>query len=511
MSAPAERIQPGPTILQALPDPQLFGDTFQGPSWETQRAILAAAFALPMTEDQAATFQRLAGGREPPERRVSELIVIAGRRSGKTQTAAAVAVYLGTIGAELDGTLARLSRGERGVIALLAVDRQQAKVAMQYVRAFVEESPIFSRLVERINTESVDLANGISIEVHTNSYRAVRGRTLIAAIFDETAFWRSEYSANPDLEVYRAAIPALATTGGLLFIISSPYSKRGLVYQKRRRHYGQPGPVLVIQGTTRDFNPTIDQAIIDQALQDDPEAAKSEWLGEFRSDIASFLQREAVEPCVRPGPLEIPFNRQHRYVAFVDPAGGGQDEFTLAIGHLEGQTTVTDVLRGRRGVPAEIVAEYATLLRSYGLAEVTGDHYGGSWPADEFQKRGIRYRTADKPKSDLYVDLLPRINSQRIELPPDEKLIGQLINLERRTGRSGKDSIDHGPGQNDDRSNVIAGLASLAAKPRGITVKLHVSEGGGIRPRRGPDGPLAFTRRTTAANIERIHWKKIKL
>lgn len=494
------------TILDALPDPQLFGDTFQGESWETWRAVLSAAFALPMTVDQAETFKRLAGGREPPESRVSELVVIAGRRSAKTQTAAATAVYLGTIGATLDGTLDRLSRGERGVIAILAVDRQQAKVAMHYVRAFVVESPIFSRMVERINTESVDLANGISIEVHTNSYRAVRGRTLLAAIFDEVCFWRSEQTANPDVEVYRAAIPALATTGGLLFIISSPYSKRGLVYQKWRKHYGQPGPVLVVQGETRDFNPLIPDEIISQALEDDPEAAKSEWLGQFRSDIAGFLQREAVEPCVRAGPLELPYNRQYQYAAFVDPAGGGQDEFCIAIGHTEDQTAIIDVLRAERGVPASIVSEFALMLRSYGLNEVTGDRYGGSWPADEFAKHGIKYHAAEKPKSDLYVDLLPRINSQRVELPPDEKLIGQLINLERRTGRSGKDSIDHGPGGHDDRANVCAGLASLTAKPLAYTVKRKTIYGGS-RKRSTPDGPLGFTVASGAAKVRNLKWE----
>lgn len=471
------------SIIQAMADPELFGDTFTGDSWETWRAVLSAAFALSMTDDQLETFNKLAGGREPPDRRVQELVVIAGRRSAKTQTAAAVADYLGTIGCTMDGTLSRLSRGERGVIAILAVDRQQAKVAMGYVRAMLEDSRIFSGMIQKVNAESIDLNNGISIEVHTNSYRAIRGRTLIAAIFDEAAFWRSEQTANPDLETYRAALPALATTGGMLIIISSPYSRRGLVYAKHRKHFGQPGDILVVQGSTRDFNPILDQRIIDQALEDDPEAAKSEWLGEFRSDIQSFLQREQVEACTRTGPLELPFNRDHRYQAFTDPAGGGQDEFCIAISHAEDQTTVIDVLRAERGVPAAIVKEYAALLKDYGISEVRGDRYAGSWPADEFQKHGIRYKSADKSKSELYVDLLPRINSQRVELPPDEKMLGQLINLERRTGRSGKDSIDHPPNMHDDRCNVVAGAASVSAQPAHSTVKRKSIIGGSNRRR----------------------------
>lgn len=49
-----------------------------GDSWKTWRSVLSAAFALPMTEDQAETFKRLAGGREPPAKRVSEFHVTAG-------------------------------------------------------------------------------------------------------------------------------------------------------------------------------------------------------------------------------------------------------------------------------------------------------------------------------------------------------------------------------------------------------------------------------------------------
>ena len=454
------------TILNAMIDPQLFGDTFTGPSWETWRAVLAASFALPMTDVQAEIFKRVAGGRERPAKRVSELIAIAGRRSAKTQTAAATAVYLATIGAELDGTLERLSTGERGVIAILAVDRQQAKVAMQYVTGMIEASPIFSGMVERMGKESIDLTNRVSIEVQTSSYRAIRGRTLIAAIFDEAAFWRSEATQSPDLEIYRAAVPALATTGGMLIAISSPYSRRGLIYGKHRKHFGKAGDVLVVQGSTADFNPTLDPAIIENALEDDPEAAKSEWLGQFRSDIASFIQREAVEQCTRVSPIELPHDRKVTYMAFVDPAGGGQDEYTMAICHKQDEQVVIDVLKARRGTPADITREYSQVLKAYGIKRVQGDRYGGTWPGDEFRKHGIEYQTSRKTKSDLYVELLPKINGGLVELPPDQKLLGQLINLERRTSRAGKDSIDHPPGGNDDRANVIAGAVEVARRQK---------------------------------------------
>jgi hypothetical protein len=64
----------------------------------------------------------------------------------------------------------------------------------------------------------------------------VRGRTIVCAIFDEIAYWRSDYSANPDLEVYRAVKPALASMPGSLLIgIGSPYRRVWLLWQKFRR------------------------------------------------------------------------------------------------------------------------------------------------------------------------------------------------------------------------------------------------------------------------------------
>ena len=49
--------------------------------------------------------------------------------------------------------------------------------------------------------------------------------------------------------------------------------------------------------------------------------------------------------------------------------------------------------------------------------------YAGSWPGDEFKKHNIDYTSSEKPKSGLYLDLLPALNSGRVELPPDDRLV----------------------------------------------------------------------------------------
>lgn len=94
------------------------------------------------------------------------------------------------------------------------------------------------------------------------------------------------------------------------------------------------------------------------------------------------------------------------------------------------------------------------------------------WPAEQFKKCGITYEATDRPKSQLYVDLLPLINSSQIRLLDHARLEHQLINLERSTSRGGRDSVDHPPGGRDDVANSVAGVASLANRSTGLMSKL---------------------------------------
>jgi hypothetical protein len=136
---------------------------------------------------------------------------------------------------------------------------------------------------------------------------------------------------------------------------------------------------------------------------------------------------------------------------------------TLAIGHAENgrACAVLDAIREIRAPfsPAAVVAEFAELLRNYRISSVTGDKYAGEWPAERFHEHGINYQPADKPKSDIYRELLPILNAGGIELLDNPRLVAQLCALERRTARGGRDSIDHPPGAHDDVCNAVAGVA----------------------------------------------------
>ncbi len=355
----------------------------------------------------------------------------------------------------------QLAPGEVATCMVIAGDRKQARTVMRYISGLVNGNPMLKRQILRETSESIEFRKRSAIEVHTASHRSVRGYTLSAAILDECAFWHVD-GANPDKEIVAALRPALATLGGKLIALSSPYAKRGILWDAWRRYFGSDHPrVLVAHAATRTMNPTLPQEVVDQALAEDREAARAEYLAEFRADIASFLDVDLVADCTRPKPLELAPATSLRYHAFVDPAGGGADEFTISIAHREQDATVVDLVRGRRGSPADVVREYAGLLKDYGIRSVTGDRYAGRWPSDEFRRHGITYRASELDRSGLYLEMLAALNSGRVELPPDPDVSRQFAALERRTSRGGKDTIDHPPNGSDDRANAVAGVVAM--------------------------------------------------
>jgi Terminase large subunit, ATPase domain len=298
---------------------------------------------LALAAEELAVFHSVAGNRAPPTKRVRELWAIIGRRGGKSRMAAALAIYIACF------LTHRLAHGERGMVLVLAASIEQAKTVFSYARAFIGASPVLSKEVDEITANEIRLNSGVIITIHSNSYKTVRGRTLLAAIFDEVAFWRDETGSQPDSETYTAVLPSLATTDGLLCAISTPYRKIGLLHTKHREYFGKDDPdVLVVQGTTKQFNPSISDAVITAQRSADPTAAMNEWDAEFRADISGYLDDATIEAAVDYGrPLELPPVSGRGYRAFCDASGGRHDHYTLGVGHRQDGRYVIDCVVGR--------------------------------------------------------------------------------------------------------------------------------------------------------------------
>jgi hypothetical protein len=451
-------------ILDAVRDPKVFAQFFREPTWEAWRVFLVALFGLPMRPEQLAVYQAHTGRSAPPTRPSREAWLVIGRRGGKSFVLAVIAIFL----ACFFDWRPFLGPGEVGTIMIVAADRRQARVIMRYCLGLLEAVPMLKRQIEGTTRESISLRNRIVVEIHTASFRTTRGYTIVAALLDEIAYWPvDESAAAPDVEVINAIRPGMATIPeAMLLCASSPHARRGALWDAHRKHFAKDDdPILVWQAATREMNPSVPQSFIDAHLADDPARAEAEYLAEFRSDLEAFVSREAVLACISAGVYERPPMRDIFYSAFVDPSGGSADAMTACIGHMDyrRQTVIVDALREIRPPfsPEAVVSEFSAFLKTYRINMVTGDKYAGAWPVEQFGRYGIRYEQSAAPKGDLYRDLLPLINSARINLLDNPKLINQLVGLERRTARGGRDSIDHAPGAHDDLCNAVAGVAAI--------------------------------------------------
>lgn len=459
-------MKPLVTMREALSDPGLLGGAMPGDSWRPWRVLLIASMGEALSDEERLLFAEMTERAHEPLERVEEFWAIVGRRGGKTRAAGTFAAYVGALCDHSE----YLAPGERAVLPILAASLSQAGRAFMHTKGVLQHSPVLREEIEGEPTaDTIRLRTRVDVEVKPANFRTVRGITAVAAVVDEVAFWMIENSANPDEEVLGALRPSLATTDGPLMGISSPHGKKGVLYKTYRKHYGPDGDprVLVAKGPSRLFNSTLSQRIVDRAFEDDAQRARAEYGGEFRDDVSGYVTREVVESCVAWEVRERPPSGEFHYSAFTDPSGGLNDAMTLAIAHVEADRVVLDAVRERRPPfsPDSVVEEFCGLLKTYGISEVTGDRYAGEWPRERFRVHGIDYQLAEQPRSDLYRDLLPGLNSGTVELLDLPRLADQLCNLERRVARGGRESIDHPPNGHDDVANAVAGVLVKLGRP----------------------------------------------
>ncbi len=482
-------------ILAAMRSPRLFKPAFRNlETWHAWEVFLAAVFGLPIAAGADLELYRKCTGRQyPPTQPFRTVFCASGRRSGKSRIASAACVYQSTM---VDWAKI-LGPGERGKALIIATDREQARVIHNYIAGLLHANPNLSRLIVAEGKERIELSTGIDIEVASANYRSIRGRTVVFAAMEELAFWRSsEVYANPAEEIYRALVPSLATApGSLLLGISSVYSRQSLLWEMVSRHHGKDdSDVLVWVSDSLTMNPTLSEKMIARELEADPAAAKAEWLSIPRDDIESFVSMDLLRAAIVPGRVtDVPLARGARAFGFIDPSGGRQDSYTAAVASVEsGGRIVINAVREARPPfsPETTTRELAAFFKSYGLTQITSDRFGGAWVEEMWQKvGGFTVKPAEMSASDLYLASLALLSSGKLELPDNQRLTTQLLQLERRVRPGGKDAVLHPVGLHDDLANAVCGAAVLASQsgsrvPAIATIPFSVypDDGGDYRP-----------------------------
>lgn len=468
-------------IIEACKDPNLFrpflGDDLS--SWAPWFAALRAVYGLPIESERGRELVRECSGRDPgllAKEGYSTALMLTGRRSGKSRASS----IIGAFEAALSGREAKLARGEVGLVAIISPTKQQSSIVKSYLRS-IFNTPLLAREVVAERKDGFELRNGVQIQILSGDWRSVRGFTLLAAVVDELCFFGldEESKVKSDTELVRALLPSLATTGGPLIGISSPYTPSGWAHGQWKRHFGNDATnTLVWMAPSRTMNPTLPQKVVDDAMAEDPEGASSEYMACWRQSLSALVPREVVENLVVFGRKELMPQKKKEYFAFCDVSGGRNDDAALAIAHLDDRKVVIDKIKAYQTPfdPYTVIGDMARELERWDIRTIVGDNYSAEFTRQAFTDKGIIYEQSKKTKSDLYLELLPRMCSGEVELPDHPELINQLCRLQRKTRAGGKDKIDHPPGGKDDIANAVAGAVYFCA------ASLDVIEVGGYRP-----------------------------
>ncbi len=473
------------TIIESLESTRMLGGLpcFRTlSSWSNWIVFLLALYGLPMTTAQEQIFCTHTGRSRYVRRDggFPEAAAIVGRQAGKDRIGSAIQAYE-AISAEpqADGT-------ELYSLNIAQDSRASLRTAFRYVTAPFEVVPAFRRFVLGRKTGAWTLQNNVVLANYPCVPESIRGIRACVAILTELAFFRSTDNTPVDKEMLRAIRPTVATTGGKIIILSSPYGQYGELHELHRRHFGRDdSDVLVWQATAPQMNPTLPPDYLQRMERDDPEAYRSEVLGEFRAGLSTFLDPENLAACVETGMHERPRYTGQSYRFFWDPASGsGKDSFVVAGAHWDrhSKRAILDVVRSWTPPfnPTGAMAEACALMRTYGVSDAFGDRYAPGFVLEQCRAHDMQYHFSEKDRSQLYLELLPLVNAQQVNMLDHADLLRQLRGLERRRGSSGRDRVDHAPGQHDDLANAAAGALVLAAEAGKFPEKLISYPGEGL-------------------------------
>jgi hypothetical protein len=118
-----------------------------------------------------------------------------------------------------------------------------------------------------------------------------------------------------------------------------------------------------------------------------------------------------------------------------------------------------------RFVPAQVIADFAQLLKLYKITEIQGDKYAIGFHEAEWRTHGIKFTACKRTTSENYLQALPLLLAGRVRLVDNLTLRNQLSSLERRAGAGDRETVAHAQhaSARDDLACAACGALVLAA------------------------------------------------
>jgi hypothetical protein len=487
-----------PDIITFTTSPEYLGLDISVP----QKTLLKVSYGLELDEEEMVHFRQCTGRTIDPRTNFTTVVVIAGARAGKdSRLVGPTALYEAVLGGH------KISKGETATIGLYAQGKEAAAVTFGYISKYATESAKISELVRGDALRSsiaLDTATGpFTIRTVPATRIAGRAYSFPVAVLNESAFYRFEGAANADTEILTSVRRGMLNfPKRKLLIVSTPYSKAGILYDHFTRFYGRDDSkdVLVWRAPTTYMNPSITPERLEEERRVmDPSHFAREYLAEFIDDAAAWLPSELIEQAVDIGITERPSLPGIKYVMAIDASEAGACAFAVSIGHVEDQgdgtiVVVQDVLRSFTKPPSgklnlrAVVREIIGLAAAYNHIEVAySDRYAGQWPLQAFEEEAaalsLRFTLVDPTlmrgqdtvrvtKSDAFRETAPLFRTARIRLVDSPSQVRELRNLEARPTENGiKIGKPLVRGELDDQATAMATMASMLSikrKPGGF-------------------------------------------
>lgn len=471
------------------------------PLWKKQREILQQVF----TPD------------------VNTILMLLGRRSGKSYMSAIAAVYGGTVMAQQYRK--KLRPGERFRILLVAPTEDQAEALLWTVGELLDGSERLRPLILKRLAKKIFLKNGCVFQVATSSSRSLRGAPIPLAILDEFAHFLDTSGNTSSDQVLQAIRPAMAQFGNdrRLFVPSTPWLKKGAFYDLYLK--GQETKfVKVFEYKTRDVNEEISEETLRQEFELNPQSYLTEYECRWAEESSAFIDSSMVDVCTRYDRFELPAqdnyimripnskydeqvealyhqgyqsyqieellpkilegNWRSPYYLSLDPAKGHRDAYTACIGHYEfrqkADVTVdvfvvdvwlqfsASVVDGkRRYIDIDEVHQWILARdKEYNFATIVLDQYQSLATIQHLKNKvtQIDELTWTQPrKQEAFSKLRDLIYSNRIELYGHQVGIQQLKSLVVKLMANGGWTVTGGDGiAVDDYASALAGCIYVA-------------------------------------------------
>ncbi len=392
----------------------------------------------------------------------SQAVWQCGRRGGKSTLASVLVLY---------DALARdhlreyLLPGEPRVSAIVAQNLQRARRHITRCAAWVKRNPSLKRLLVSETADELTFSNGAMISAYPCSARSLRGDAWSSCVLDELGWYVDTADGNASGDrVYEAVGPSLAqfAEAGWLISISTPRWRQGMFWTLvQRGQSGQFPRLHYVHKTSIEMNSKLSAEYLAEKEHENVDAYRREYLAEF-SDIGAFLASLDVLGCVRRGENILPPAEGVHYRAAIDPAFS-RDNFALGIAHREHDNLVVDGVWVWRTSFEAALDQVTEVLRSYRIRDqVVTDQFSSAAILDGLQRRGLTAVKRDwtaGSKYNAYTRLKAGLQSRTVELPDDEELVSELLNLEATPTPSGQDRIAAAGSAHDDRASVLAALA----------------------------------------------------